>query len=63
MNAAATSQNRSELEAMNSGRAASGGARTVVLNGFAWGRDQMTQMFEFLNEGLADGHEFKLKFA
>ncbi len=45
------------------GGASSGGSKTVVLQGFAWGRDQMTQMFEFLNEGMRDGHKLDLKFA
>lgn len=40
-----------------------GGPRTIILNGFAWGRDQATEMFAFINEGLADGHKFDLKFA
>lgn len=39
------------------------GGKTIVLNGFVWGRDQMRDMFEFLNEGLRDGHKFDLKFA
>ncbi|MBV5268981.1 MAG: hypothetical protein JZU55_02520 [Afipia sp.] len=62
MNAAATSQNRPELEAMNSGRSVAP-TRSITLQGFMWGRDQMTQLFEFLNEGMRDGHKLDLKFA
>jgi hypothetical protein len=41
---------------------AQGDNRTVVLNGFVWGRDQMRQLFDFLNEGMADGHKLNVKF-
>jgi hypothetical protein len=37
--------------------------KTVVLQGFMWSRDQMRDMFEFLNEGLRDSHKLNLKFA
>lgn len=43
--------------------AGSVGGKTIVLNGFAWGRDQMTQMFDYINEGLSDGHRLNVKFA
>lgn len=62
MNADATRRFGPELEAMNSGRSASP-ARSVTLQGFMWGRDQMTQLFDFLNEGMRDGHKLDLKFA
>lgn len=43
--------------------AARSAGKTVILQGFAWSRDQMPALFEFINEGLADDHKLNFKFA
>lgn len=47
----------------DSSGAGAAGSRTVVLNGFMWGREQMRNLFDFLNEGMSDGYKLDVKFA
>ncbi|MHC2533361.1 phage tail tape measure protein [Bradyrhizobium diazoefficiens] len=38
------------------------GGQTIVMQGFMWGRDQVRDMFEALNEGMRDGHKLNVQF-
>jgi hypothetical protein len=40
----------------------SSGGPTIVMQGFMWGRDQVRDMFEALNEGMRDGHKLNVQF-
>jgi hypothetical protein len=48
---------------VDGGKSQAGGPRSVTLQGFMWGRDQMRDLFDFLNEGMRDGHKLDVKFA
>lgn len=44
------------------GGAGTSGGQTIVMQGFMWGRDQVRDMFEALNEGMRDGHKLNVQF-
>jgi hypothetical protein len=39
------------------------GGKTIVLQGFMWGRDQMRDLFAALNDGMQDGHKLNVQFS
>lgn len=63
MNAAATSQHRSELEAMNSGRSAGGRTTIIRLLTDELARPFIEKLIPALNDALRDGHKIELQTA
>ncbi len=51
------------LQAMNSGGAAPQANRTLVVQGRVFTSDLFREVFDFLNDGMADGHKLNVKFA